>query len=98
MPEVFSNYVNGEWLKAPALFENRNPADRDEVVGCFARGTGRDIESAAEAASAALPGWAGMSGPGRGNILFRAADILDRKFEQISSEMTREEGKTVDEA
>ncbi|HYW41516.1 MAG TPA: aldehyde dehydrogenase family protein [Bryobacteraceae bacterium] len=98
MPETFSNYIDGEWVKGSALFEDRNPADTDEVAGCFVKGTARDVEDAAAAAGAALPVWSGMSGPARGNILFRAADILDRKFEQVSAEMTREEGKTLPEA
>ncbi len=98
MPETFGNYIDGEWLSGTAVFENRNPADTDEVVGCFAKGTARDVAHATEAAEAALPGWSAMSGPARGNILFRAAEILDRKFEQISAEMTREEGKTFPEA
>ena len=34
----------------------------------------------------------------RGNILFKAADILDRNFDSIAAEMTREEGKTLPEA
>ena len=45
-----------------------------------------------------FPGWAAMPGPARGNILYKAADILDRKFDQIAADMTREEGKTLPEA
>jgi aldehyde dehydrogenase (NAD+) len=39
-----------------------------------------------------------MSGPARGAILFKAADILDRNFETVAADMTREEGKTLPEA
>ena len=53
---------------------------------------------AAAAAAAALPAWSAMSGPARGNFLFKAADILDKKFEQVAADMTREEGKTLPEA
>src|ERR1043166_2625296 len=98
MPDTFLNYINGEWVKGAGLFENRNPANTDEVVGCFGKATARDVENAAEAAAAALPSWSATSGPARGNILYRAADILDRKFDQVSAEMTREEGKTLPEA
>ena len=35
---------------------------------------------------------------GRGNILYKAADILEKKFDQLGAEMTREEGKTLPEA
>ena len=33
MPETFGNYINGEWVTRPAVFENRNPANTDEIVG-----------------------------------------------------------------
>ena len=36
--------------------------------------------------------------PARGNILHKAADILEKKFDQLGEEMTREEGKTLPEA
>jgi aldehyde dehydrogenase (NAD+) len=39
-----------------------------------------------------------MAGPARGAILFRAAEILDSRFDAIAAEMTREEGKTFPEA
>src|ERR1051325_10862637 len=98
MAETFAKYINGEWVKRPAVFENRNPANTEEVVGCFVKGKAQDVENAAGAAAAALPGWSTMAGPARGNILYKAADILDKKFEQIGAEMTREEGKTLPEA
>jgi aldehyde dehydrogenase (NAD+) len=98
MPETFANYISGEWVKAAGVTENRNPANTDEVVGCFSKGSAKDIGNAVDAAAAALPAWSAMSGPARGNILFKAAEILDRKFEQVSAEMTREEGKTLPEA
>jgi acyl-CoA reductase-like NAD-dependent aldehyde dehydrogenase len=98
MAELFANYINGEWVKRPATFEDINPANTDEVVGNFVTGTAEDIEQSAAAAAAALPGWAGMSAPARGAILFKAADLLEKRFEQISAEMTREEGKTLPES
>src|SRR6476620_11773514 len=87
MTPTFANYINGEWVTRSEMFDNRNPANTVE-----------DVADAADAAAAALPGWSSMSGPARGNILYRAADILDRKFEQVAADMTREEGKTLPEA
>jgi aldehyde dehydrogenase (NAD+) len=94
---TFPNYINGEWVGGET-FENRNPADTSEIVGLFVKGTPDDIRAAADAAQAAFPGWASMTGPARGNYLFRVAEILESKFDQISAEMTREEGKTLAEA
>jgi alpha-ketoglutaric semialdehyde dehydrogenase len=99
MPDLFRNYVNGEWLENPAgTFDDRNPANTDELVGVFARGGARDIEAAADAAQAAFPAWSSLPAPTRGGYLFKVADILERKFEQLSEEMTREEGKTLPES
>ncbi len=95
---VFGNYIDGQWREGGARFENRNPANRDEIVGLFARGTAGDIADAAAAAARALPGWAGLNAPARGALLFRAAEILESRFEQASADMTREEGKTLPEA
>ena len=97
MPEVFRNYINGEWVDGPT-FENRNPANTDEVVGLFVKGSAADVERAADAAQAAFAGWAAMPAPARGNLLFKVADILESKFNQLGEEMTREEGKTLQEA
>src|SRR5690348_1475178 len=98
MTSIFANYINGEWVKNAATFENRNPANIDELVGTFVKGTAQDVSDAADAAAAAFPGWSGTNGPARGGILYKAADILDRRFEQVAADMTREEGKTLPEA
>ncbi|MDR3703805.1 MAG: aldehyde dehydrogenase family protein [Candidatus Sulfopaludibacter sp.] len=98
MPELFKNYIDGEWVSRAQTLENRNPANTDELVGTFIKGTPQDVEDAASAAAAALPAWSAMAGPARGAILYKAADILDRKFEQVAADMTREEGKTLPEA
>src|SRR3954454_11465840 len=95
---MFANYINGEWVNRSQTFENRNPANTDEVVGLFTKGSAQDVADAADAAAAALPAWSALSGPARGNILYKAADILDRKFEDVAADMTREEGKTLPEA
>ncbi len=94
---LFANYINGEWVEGPA-FDNRNPANTDEVVGRFVNGTPADMARAVEAAAAAFPGWASMTGPARGALLYKVADLLEKRFDEISAEMTREEGKTLPEA
>jgi aldehyde dehydrogenase (NAD+) len=95
---MFANYINGEWIASGATFENRNPANAEEVVGVMAKGSAADVSAAADAAAAAFPAWSTMSGPARGNILYKAADILDKTFDSVAADMTREEGKTLPEA
>src|ERR1700730_12793626 len=96
--QTYKNYINGEWVGSGKTFENRNPANTDEIVGLFSKGTAQDVADAAAAAAAAFPGWSAMPAPARGNLLYKAADIMDRKFDQLGADMTREEGKTLPEA
>jgi aldehyde dehydrogenase (NAD+) len=95
---AFPNYIDGRWTDSGAQFENRNPANTGELVGLFTKGSPRDIDDAAGAAANALPAWTRMNAPARGAFLFKAADILDRRFDQVAADMTREEGKTLPEA
>src|ERR1700692_2217090 len=94
---TFQNYIDGQWV-AGATFENRNPADTSDVVGEFVAGTPTDMSDAVDAASRALPAWSAMPAPARGALLYRVADGVERKFDQLGEEMTREEGKTLPEA
>ena len=95
---TFANYINGEWLDSQHTFEDRNPANTSEVVAQFSKGSAQDVANAADAAATAFPAWSATAGPARGNILYKAADLLDRRFDSIAAEMTREEGKTLPEA
>jgi acyl-CoA reductase-like NAD-dependent aldehyde dehydrogenase len=94
---TFANYINGEWVESPKTFENRNPAT-GELVGLHSKGSAGDVDSAAAAAAGALAAWSQMPAPARGAILFKTADLLDKQFDQLGEEMTREEGKTLPEA
>ena len=95
---LFANYINGQWISGRQTFDNRNPANTDEVVGQFAKGRPADVAAAAEAADGALREWSNLPAPARGAYLFRVAEILESRFEEISADMTREEGKTLPES
>jgi aldehyde dehydrogenase (NAD+) len=99
MEASFGNYIGGAWSPAASgkTFENRNPADSSEVIGRFADSGPGDVEKAVAAAKAAAPRWRALPAPKRGEILYRAAEILVRRKEEISRDMTREMGKILDE-
>jgi alpha-ketoglutaric semialdehyde dehydrogenase len=100
MPETFRNFIGGEWVSAQsgATFDKRNPADTDEIVATFQKSDADDTREAIAAAKAAQPAWAAMPAPKRGEVLYRAANILESRADQVAREMTREEGKTLPEA
>lgn len=97
--QTFGNYINGEWRPAASgeTFENRSPADTDDLVGRFAASGAEDVEAAVAAADEAAGGWRRTSPIVRANILFKAAEILASRVDQIGRELTREEGKTLKE-
>lgn len=100
MAETFLNYIGGEWTacRSKRTFANINPARTSEVVGEFQASGAEDAAAACEAAAKAQPAWAALPAPRRGEILFKAAELLEGRAEQVSREMTREEGKTLPEA
>ncbi len=95
---VFYNYIGGEWRHPEGQqFENRNPAT-GEVVCIFTKGSAADIAAAADAAARAFPAWSTLNAPARGTFLFKSAEILESRFDEVAADMTREEGKTLPEA
>ena len=98
--KVFKNYVNGEWTdsKSGKTFPNINPANTDETVGLFQSSNADDVNDACAAAAAAQAAWAELPATKRGEYLFKAAEIVEARLNQLGEEMTREEGKTLPEA
>ena len=97
---TYHNYIGGRWVPAAdgATSPNRNPARWDEVLGQFPASTAADAEGAVQAAAAALPGWRRTSAVARGDLLYRAAQILDSRAETVARDLAGEEGKTLPEA
>ncbi|MGE5743325.1 MAG: aldehyde dehydrogenase family protein [Gemmatimonadota bacterium] len=99
MPENFKNFIGGEWV-APstgAYFENRNPADRTDLIGCFPRSGPDDVQRAVVSARRGFAQWSKTPAPLRGQVLQRVGDLLVRRKEEIARAMTREMGKVLAE-
>ncbi|MGH7475857.1 MAG: aldehyde dehydrogenase family protein [Longimicrobiales bacterium] len=96
---TFQNFVAGEW-RGPAAgeyFENRNPADREDLIGRFPRSAARDLEGAIVSARRGFEVWRRTPGPARGDVIRRAGDLLAQRKEEIARAMTREMGKVLTE-
>ena len=100
MTEIYQNYIGGNWIDSASgeTFANTNPADTDDVVGHFQASTAEDARAAIDAAEAARAEWRETSAPKRGEILARAARLIEADAARIAEELTREEGKTLVEA
>ncbi|HKZ52634.1 MAG TPA: aldehyde dehydrogenase family protein, partial [Candidatus Acidoferrales bacterium] len=98
-PKTYKNYINGEWVEARCgkTFENVNPADRSDVIGYFQASDKCDLDEAVAAAKAAYHPWRLTPPPKRAEILFKAAQMLVERKEELAREMTREMGKILKE-
>jgi acyl-CoA reductase-like NAD-dependent aldehyde dehydrogenase len=98
-PKVYKNYINGEWVEGSGgkAIEDRNPANRDELVGMFPSSTEADVNLAVDAATEAFKSWRLVPAPKRAEILYRTAEILVSRKEDYARDMTREMGKVLAE-
>jgi aldehyde dehydrogenase (NAD+) len=96
---IYDNYIDGEWRPSVsgATFENRNPANTDDLIGVFQKSTGKDVEAALDAAARAYEAWRLVPAPLRAERLFKAAQLIVERKEQFARDMTREMGKVLNE-
>jgi aldehyde dehydrogenase (NAD+) len=83
--------------KSGKTFENRNPANRHDLLGLFPASGQEDIDDAVEAAQKAFGHWRLVPAPKRGEILYRVGELLRQHKEPIALTMTREMGKILKE-
>jgi aldehyde dehydrogenase (NAD+) len=97
--QIYQNFIGGEWKNARGgeTFISTNPARTSEVIGHYQKSNAVDLDEAVEAAIQAQPGWESTPAPARGEILYRAAALLERRQDELAHLMTREMGKTLKE-
>ena len=95
----FRNFIGGEWV-APSsgeYFENRNPADTNDVIGRFPLSTQADVDKAVASAKRGFREWSRTPAPARGDVLRRVGELLVERKDEIADLMTREMGKPLAE-
>jgi len=99
IPRAYKNFINGEWVPARSTqaIDDRNPANTDELVGIFPSSTEDDVNDAVDAATQAYETWRLVPAPKRGEILYRAAETMVARKEDLARDMTREMGKILAE-
>ena len=99
MSKTFQNFIGGQWV-APASgehFENRNPANQDDLIGLFPASGAEDVERAVASAVRGFERWKRTPAPARGDVLRRVGDLLAARKDEIADLMTREMGKPIAE-
>src|SRR5437899_9425200 len=76
--QTYKLFVNGEFVRS----ESGRAYRLDGNVN-VPRGSRKDLRDAVRAARTAFPGWAGRTAMNRGQILYRAAEMLDGRAAQF---------------
>ena len=70
---TYGNYIDGQWKPSASgkTFENRNPANTDDLIGIFQDSNRKDVEEAIDAARARLRTWRLVPAPIRAEMLYK---------------------------
>jgi acyl-CoA reductase-like NAD-dependent aldehyde dehydrogenase len=77
--KTYKLFVNGEFVRSES-----GRAYRPEGNVNVPRGSRKDLRDAVRAARTAFPGWAARTAMNRGQILYRAAEMLDSRGRQFA--------------
>ena len=96
---TYLNFIDGCWIgsRSGKTFENRSPANRDDLIGVFQESTVEDVESAIAAAVRAYDRWRLVPAPKRAEMLYAAARLIEQRKDAFARDMTREMGKVLEE-
>jgi acyl-CoA reductase-like NAD-dependent aldehyde dehydrogenase len=91
----YRHFIGGDWTTSSggATYEDLDPWS-GQVVAKVAAGTREDARRAVEAAQAAFPAWSQTPPAERQRIFLAAADILERRRDEVVGLLARETGAT----
>lgn len=95
-----TSYIDGCWIEPGEreIKEHYSPIDTERLVGRSIQLTAADVDAAVQGARRELPNWSGLSGMERASYLFRAAQFLEERKEELAQLLTLEMGKPIGEA
>jgi len=91
-------FIDGKDVLAKEKFEDRNPANTDEVLGIFEKGDAADAHAAIQAARKAACMWEHTPWQQRVALIRKAAAIMDERIFEIGAVVSLEVGKNRMEA
>lgn len=97
---IYRSFIGGKWIDSASgkTIPNINPADTTDIIGEAQLCTRDEARSAVEAAYNAFKIWKRTPAPARGRILTVMSRLMEQHKEELAGLLTREEGKTINEA
>ncbi|AOH56451.1 aldehyde dehydrogenase [Peribacillus muralis] len=98
--KICKNYINNEWVASESqeTIESFDPARKGTIVGYVQDSTASDLDKAIQSAHLAKKTWRKIGQAERGQFLYKVANLLEGKLDEIAETMTREMGKTLHES
>ncbi len=90
--------IGGREVTAPDTFTSVNPANKEQVIGVFQKGTSELAVRALEEGWKAFESWKRVPAEERAEVAFNAADIMRRRRFEVNAWMILEAGKSWAEA
>lgn len=96
---TLKHYVGGSWteLGASGTLAVENPAT-GETLARVPLATAAGVDAAVATAHAAFPAWRATPPLNRARYMFVLKEIMERRFDELATTITREHGKTLDDA
>ncbi len=99
-PRAFKMCIDGVWVDSVSgNTVTRNSPAHDIPVTIVPEANGDDVDRAVQAARQALNGtWADMPVAARADILYKAADLIEERLDEIALYETLENGKAINQS
>jgi RHH-type transcriptional regulator, proline utilization regulon repressor / proline dehydrogenase / delta 1-pyrroline-5-carboxylate dehydrogenase len=95
--KTYLPWVNGKFLDTQERIPSLNPSHFSEKIGDVGLISVDQAEQAMQAAKAALPAWRKTPAKDRAAILYKAADLMEQRREELAAWVCLEVGKPLNE-
>jgi acyl-CoA reductase-like NAD-dependent aldehyde dehydrogenase len=96
--KTYKLYIGGQFVRGESgrYLSAQSPAG--EHLDNYCQASRKDLRDAVVAARSAFPGWAKRTAYLRGQILYRTAEMLEDRVEDLAQEVSRSHGVTLEQA
>ncbi len=93
-------YVGGAFIRSESgrVLPIHDPRDKNKLLGNVPLCTRKDLRNAVEAAASAGPGWAKRTAYNRGQIIYRLAEMLESRADEIAASLASSGANDADAA
>lgn len=93
MRKTYKLFINGGFPRSESGRSYEVKDKNGTPIANAVQGSRKDIRDAVAAARKASGGWAGITGYNRGQVLYRVAEIMESRRDELIAEVARAEGK-----